>query len=282
MEEKSIYKIGRVNELLEYIDQSLGRNVAINEYASIMCLSPRQFQRFFKSYMGENIGSYHKRRKLEKAARMIAYSEEKIGQVLYDMGFSDRAVFTRMFKEYFGINPSEFKSKNTLISDYKSIKTKRIMKAEIVTLKDQKVLYTKEFGEYSKSSEKAWKNLINILSELPIEVENEKTEYFGIIHDDTEITEKEDCRYDACFSIDGETKLHDDIGKGVIKGGKYAKFIHQGSYRNIDKTYDQIYGNWYINTEHELEALPVIEKYVNDPDEVPESELITEIYLPIK
>ena len=272
----------RLIELLEFIDLNISKEPSMNEMASIMCLSKSRFQRVFKANMEEPVFAYIKRRKLEISAKRIAYSKtEDFKQILFDLNFSEQSNFSRDFKEYFKITPTEFKEENW--KEYENSLIKNVdnmeLKAEIVQLNRTEILYVKEFGDYSEASKSAWDTINEIIDNN--DVLKESSEFFGIVHDDDTITETVDCRYDACISDFNDFPEKNAYSTKVIEG-KYAKFLHKGSYESLNQTYENIFGGWYINSSHQIDSTPIIEKYLNDPDEVSQSELLTEIYIPIK
>ncbi len=71
-------------------------------------------------------------------------------------------------------------------------------------------------------------------------------------------------------------------GRLTHKIGKFAIFKYQGSYDNFGEVYDEIFGKWLINSGYELRNIPVMEKYLNNPNRTKPDKLKTEIYLPIK
>ena len=281
MEQKTNFEL--IEELLEYIDSNISKGCQIEELAPRLFLSKYQFQRVFKSFMDEPICSYIKRRRLEISAKQIAYSkDEKIFDILMKLGFNSKSDFSKEFKKYFGIAPSEFRKEN--LKEYDNLLIKNVskmeIKAEIVQLNKTKIIYVKEFGNYSKASKKAWEKLERVLDKNGVSTES--TEFYGIIHDDDTITESIDCRYDACVSNINSNEQTAGILEKEILEGAYAKFIHKGAYNNIEKTYDDIFGNWFIKTEYKIDSTPIIEKYLNNPYEVEDFELLTEIYIPLK
>ncbi len=81
----------------------------------------------------------------------------------------------------------------------------------------------------------------------------------------------------AIESIEGETG---DIQLGQTYAGNAVKYVQKGSYDQGEASYALM--DAYIK-EHELEVNgPPWEVYVNDPASVPESEVLTHIYYPIK
>jgi len=281
MKQKTNFEL--ITELLEYIDSNISKECKIEDLAPKLFLSKSQFQRVFIAYMGEPVCSYIKRRRLEISAKQIAYStNEKIFDILIKLGFNSKSDFSKEFKKYFGMPPSEFRKEN--LKEYENLLIKNVsnmeIKAEIVQLNKTEVLYVKEFGNYSQSSKKAWDKLEKVIEDEGIITDT--SEFFGIIHDDDTITESVDCRYDACISKFSSTEHIPETLIKKMPDGKYAKFIHKGAYEEIGKTYDDIFGNWFVRTEHKIDSTPIIEKYLNNPYEVEASQLLTEIYIPLK
>jgi effector-binding domain-containing protein len=71
-----------------------------------------------------------------------------------------------------------------------------------------------------------------------------------------------------------------DIAVGKTTPGKAYKFIHRGSYDDMDTTYDAITN---FLDEKQLDAKGLfIEQYVTDPVTTPEDKLVVEVYVPVK
>lgn len=109
----------------------------------------------------------------------------------------------------------------------------------------------------------------------------EGEEYWGICYDDTGITQPDKCRFYACMTINTPVKsqLTSRIKSMILPRQLYAVFCHKGSYTLLDTFYDAI-----------LKTLPqgyllgegfILERYLNSPADVPEEELLTEVWLPI-
>jgi len=71
-----------------------------------------------------------------------------------------------------------------------------------------------------------------------------------------------------------------DIAVGTSTAGKAYKFIHRGSYDDMDTTYDAITN---FLDENRLDAKDLfIEQYLTDPVTTPEDKLVVEVYVPVK
>ena len=74
--------------------------------------------------------------------------------------------------------------------------------------------------------------------------------------------------------------LGKDIANGKSPEGKALKFVHRGSYDNMDNTYEAITNHL---DEKKLEAKDsFIEEYVTDPLKTAEDKLIINVYVPLK
>jgi effector-binding domain-containing protein len=87
--------------------------------------------------------------------------------------------------------------------------------------------------------------------------------------------------FQAEIPVDQEPKnLPKDISIGKSPDGKALKFVHRGSYDNMDNTYEAITN--YLD-DKKLEAKDTfIEEYITDPLKTAEDKLVINVYVPLK
>jgi effector-binding domain-containing protein len=87
--------------------------------------------------------------------------------------------------------------------------------------------------------------------------------------------------YLAEFPVDQEPKnLGKDMSIGKSPDGKALKFVHRGSYDNMDNTYEAITNHL---DDKKLEAKDTfIEEYMTDPLKTEEDKLVINVYVPLK
>ncbi len=87
--------------------------------------------------------------------------------------------------------------------------------------------------------------------------------------------------YLAELPVDQEPKdLGKDMSIGKSPDGKALKFVHRGSYDNMDNTYEAITN--YLD-DKKLEAKDTfIEEYMTDPLKTQEDKLVINVYVPLK
>ncbi len=87
--------------------------------------------------------------------------------------------------------------------------------------------------------------------------------------------------FQAEIPVDQEPKnLPKDVGIGRTPDGKALKFVHRGSYDNMDNTYEAITNHL---DDKKLEAKDTfIEEYITDPLKTAEDKLVINVYVPLK
>lgn len=100
----------RVLTVHRYIETSVGEKLSNAELASIVNMAPNSFARLFKEEMNITLHSFIQKRKIAKACELFEHSNETIENVSYNLGFSDRYHFSRVFKSITGISPAVYKS----------------------------------------------------------------------------------------------------------------------------------------------------------------------------
>jgi len=80
--------------------------------------------------------------------------------------------------------------------------------------------------------------------------------------------------------VSGKTEDTPDIKFYELPGGTMARIIHKGPYEECTRTYEKLFA-WVAESGKSI-AGPTREVYLNDPNEVPPEEILTEIYAPIE
>ncbi|RAJ78943.1 AraC family transcriptional regulator [Chitinophaga dinghuensis] len=267
-----------VYNVLHLIEQHYDQDISIKQLEGASHYSYRNIQRIFKYTCGETIGAYQKRLRLENAYKLMLYTNDSITNIALKVGFESLASFSKAFKEHFHCAPKEAKlSKTLLFSDagIAPVESEIYLQPEIIYFPAVKVYYESAFIPYENTRiEQLWEQFLQ--NEFPAS----STTYYGIIADDPLITAELKCRYDACSSEQSRNRI---LPSKVILGGRYAQFIHTGTYETIEETYKNIYAGWILDSDLEFAHTPIVEHYIRHPDnsDVIEDQL-TGILLPLK
>lgn len=292
MDKEQYYQI---NTVIDFIKKNIDRKINLEELSSLTGFSQYHFHRIFSLHVGETIGSFIRRIKLENAAFKLKYDNSNIIEIAYEAGYETPAAFTRAFKQHYGIPPSEYKQGNNMkyFIERKPeyyIYLKELMMKNFIGIKeldDLNVISVRKTGKYSDSACEAWSVLCKFAYMNTVGKQDKlitpESKFIGRSFDDPKITPEEKLRYEACITVKKDVETEGEVFKSIISGGKYAVFLHKGSYENLKDTYEAIFMEWLPNSDNTLRDVPCFEIYLNrDPRRTKPENLKTEIYLPIK
>lgn len=102
----------KLNNVLNYIDNHLSQNIAVEELAKLVYLHPNYFIKFFKKHLGTSPMQYINNVRLEKSKNLLRYTDMTITEIAKAAGFSDLFYFSKSIKNYTGFSPTEFRNMN--------------------------------------------------------------------------------------------------------------------------------------------------------------------------
>lgn len=277
MKEDSPANLYCVYNTLSFIESNYDRSISIKELEEVSHYSYRNIQRIFKYTCGETIGGYQQRLRVENAYKMMLYTRESITDIALQVGFANLASFSKAFKQHFSISPTAARlGKKQLFSRANIVPEEAgaLPTPDIIYLPPTLVYYESAFMPYENDGiESLWRRFMQ--NEFPAA----DTVYFGIIADEPLITNELNCRYDACSSTPATNR---ELPSKQLPGGRYAAFVHSGTYSTIEETYKKIYAGWILESGLEFAHTPIVERYLKHADNTAdEAEQITQILLPL-
>ncbi len=87
------------------------RGLRPSDLARAAGLSPDYFARLFRASFGLSARSWLTRRRLQAAARLLAETNARIGEVAVQCGYSDLYFFSRQFRREFGLSPRPWRKR---------------------------------------------------------------------------------------------------------------------------------------------------------------------------
>lgn len=153
------------------------------------------------------------------------------------------------------------------------------MEFQIEQLPSCRVAFVRHVGPYNQVSA-AWQRLFGWAG--PRGLIGPSLRYFGMCHDDPEVTPPERLRYDACLVVSPSAQPEGDIGIQETSAGDYATTVHTGPYETLGRAYAALCGEWLPTSRRELGDPPCIEFYLNDPRGTPPEKLQTKICMRLK
>lgn len=97
--------------ILEYMNNNFAEKISAKDICTRFGYNETYFCRRFKAMTGMTVMNYIQILRMEKAQKLLRGSEEDVGNIAWQCGFSDVSYFSNCFKKRFGITPTDFRKK---------------------------------------------------------------------------------------------------------------------------------------------------------------------------
>lgn len=110
--------VDRMNQAMDYIEESLTGEISTAEIARIMACPYSVFQRSFAPITGMPLSEYIRRRRLSCAAYDLQNTGQRVLDIALKYGYDSADAFAAAFKRMHGITPQEARSPDTSLKFY--------------------------------------------------------------------------------------------------------------------------------------------------------------------
>jgi two-component system response regulator YesN len=94
---------------VRFISKKYRSSIGVAEVAGAAHISEKYLRELFKKETGKSVQAYLTDTRLSAAVTLLSNSKYNIGEVASLSGFGEYRNFARVFKERFGITPSEYR-----------------------------------------------------------------------------------------------------------------------------------------------------------------------------
>ncbi|HXW89564.1 MAG TPA: AraC family transcriptional regulator [Terriglobales bacterium] len=285
----------RIDRVIDHLRGNLHRPVKLEELAKVACFSEFHFHRIFGAVSGETLNSFTNRLRLEKAARLLRYSDKSLTDIALDCGFSSSATFSRAFRSGYDTSPSQFRKSGEIKKskickelfddqDYDlpmSAEEKRAaFPVRLIDLPERQVAYIRVTNAFEGD---------RVLAALKTMIEWAKSQdifsqgvLFGMTADDPHVTPKHLYRYEVCLASSLPFECMGGMSKLKMPAMRYAVTKVSGDVRKVATAWDYIYRNWLINSAYEPEHAPALEIFLEKENALDWSHCELELCLPVR
>lgn len=248
-----------LNDMVKYIEANLEEKIEYKKLAKIVGVSEYSLQRIFIFLTGISISEYIRKRRLSKAYEELKESNIKIIDLAIKYGYDSPISFSRAFKKYFGMTPSECRNSDKKFKIFPVMefhkKSYKEYNYEIKKIKEKEIYC---FGVNADTHD----DLLFKIRELYKEIKNNGTrETFDKLG-----------MYGICKCINNKFEYYVGCQKRlpgtkkiIIDKGLYAVFeVNTYEQKDINKVYDFVYNEWIKSTNFEVVEKPEMELYEND------------------
>lgn len=271
----------RLHRVSDYIYGHLNEELDLDRLAEIACLSPHHWHRIYRAVHGETLAATVKRLRLQKAAADLVQSDLPVEAIAQRSGYPNIQSFNRTFKAVYGLPPARYRKEGSHktfetaslegIADMYEVTLKEIDSFDLVG-----VAHTGSYMGIGKAFETLYGTLFSRNLFRP------DMEMIGIYLDDPELVPVDKLRSFACVTAKQTLPADAPLTSQTLDGGRYAVLRHKGPYADMPLAYQWLYGTWLPQSGREVRDSLMFEKYLNNPRDVPPTELLSEIYLPLR
>lgn len=100
-----------IKKAQEYIEKNFATKITIEKIADEFSIVRRTFERRFKKATTNTIIEYIQRVRIEAAKKQLETGRKTVGEVMYDVGYTDSNAFRKVFKDISGMSPIEYRER---------------------------------------------------------------------------------------------------------------------------------------------------------------------------
>ena len=295
-----------VLKVQHYINQNLSGDLSLETLASIANYSPFHFQKIFSDAVLETPKQYVIRLRLERSAHFIKlFPDLAINEIAEGCGFSSLSIFSRAFKNYYGISADNFRKlpgveireinrkRNSItpgqeeswipaISDIQEkIDTVRITSSpEISTMYSFQIACFQTTLSHMENIPFAFKFLIQWAT--PQNLITPSTKYFGIWLDIPYLTSPDKCRYLCGIDISSGINPAKGIVNMTFEKGLYINYKMAGNMNETLNSLIALNHNYIDSMGYSISEMICYERFEESPATLPYEKINRTLYIPIK
>jgi AraC family transcriptional regulator len=271
----------RLDRVVDHIYAHLDEDIRPERLAEIACLSPYHWHRIYVAMRGETIGATIRRLRLLRAADRLANSGLPVEMIAARAGYSGADAFARAFREAYGKPPADYRATGS------HVRFKAASEAEdhagfpvaVETLPATRCASVAHKGAYMQIDQ-AMGRLFTALAAQKIIASDQAMR--ALFFDDPDLTPVDALRSRACSPITEDLPLAPPLEETVLREGLYARLRYRGPYADMKGAYRWLLGVWLPQSGYEPDDDPIFESYLNNPQHVAPTDLLTDIHLPLR
>lgn len=293
----------RMQKVQDYIEQHIDQPMSMDELAKAAGFSKYHFSRIFQSLLHESPAQYVNRIRMEYALFLLAHRTDKnMTDIAFELGFTDSAVFSRAFKNFFGMSPREYRQEYStnckdsfLLSEYNKNTARKEWtdnlfpvtgQITIESMEEKQLAYVRHTGTYETLAEE----YAGLLQKLFLHAQqqqllvDDKNWILAIYHDNPEFGEESQFRTSLCLTIPEGKQVQEDgvLGSMKLEGGLYAVGHFTIFPDQYGDAWNYMYREWLTCSGYVPRNSYPFEVYRNNPNEEENHINKVDIYVPIE
>jgi len=107
---KEITPYSKIDQSIHFMNNNINNKLTLRDLASQSKLSVSQYCSLFKKKTSRTPLNYFAHLKIRQASHLLDYSDLKINEIAFQLGFEDPFYFSRLFSKIMGKSPKKYRS----------------------------------------------------------------------------------------------------------------------------------------------------------------------------
>jgi AraC family transcriptional regulator len=271
----------RVARVSDYIAENLDADLDVERLASVAYFSPWHFHRIYRETTGETAADTVRRLRLHRAAVELTREDAPLERVAKRAGYGTLAAFSRAFSADYGVPPGTYRLRGKLLppSPLRAREPVIMYQVEIAPFAGVRLAAVTHRGDYQEIGH-AFERVFTWA--MARGLAGPATRMIGIYYDDPLTIAQKELRSEAGLTVPANAALDGEVHAIDMPTMLCASVIHKGPYAELEQPYRYLFREWLPQSGREAADHPCFEEYLNNPRELPPSEWLTRVSLPVK
>jgi AraC family transcriptional regulator len=283
----------RFARVLAHIEANSESPPSIDQLSGLAAFSRHHFHRQFSGFLGMSTYKYVQFIRMRRASWRLAYRPEmSVNDIALATGYEGPESFARAFRQFSGQSPSDFRAAPDWHEWHSRFRPFiHLRQTTMTTLAAPPLVRVVHFAGTRLGLLEHRGSPLRLGDSIRTFIEWRKANHlpprssatFNFVYDDPELTPPEEFRFGLGAATD---KAIGPNAAGVVEfripAGRCALLRHVGSDDQIGRSIRHLYSNWLPGSNEEPRDFPLFMQRLAFFPDVPDSEAITDIYLPLR
>jgi AraC family transcriptional regulator len=281
----------RFARVLALIESRSDEALSLETLSEAASFSPHHFHRQFSGFLGMSARRYVQFMRMRRASFRLAYRADlPVGEVAWATGYETPEAFARAFRQFTGQSPSEFRASPDWDEWHSRFRPFHFLRqttmtalaapplVRVVNFPATRVGLLDHQGSPLRLGETIrrfidWRRANRLPPHL--------SATFNIVYHDPDDTPDEEFRFGLAAATTGPIAAEGGVRELVIPAGRCAVLRHLGSDDHLGASIRHLYAEWLPGSGEETRDFPLFMQRVKFFPDVPDSDAVTDIYLPL-
>ncbi len=256
------------------------QQASLDELAEAAALSKYHFHRIYRLLLGETCQQTQLRLKLAKAGQALTLAQSSVTEAALQAGFASSQSLAKALQRELGCNATDLRADPERLSCLlQELATPAQLTASpyqvtLVSLAPCTVVSITSLGQYPELND-TYGYLFSVLAE-----QTDIQAILGLAYED--VDSDLNARFDCALLVSPlPEQLQPDVHLQQLDAQQYLVLRHQGSYDTLSDSIDWLYCYCLSQSIYLPDHQPCLHHYLDDPEQVEQALLRTDIYLPV-